>query len=90
MLVHRICLGRIDSFSGILLLLKLVAIPPHMINKGNIQGTLNNKYVTTMAISMITCVMVFFTEILKALTAANNKKPMAIGCIYLNKPSVSL
>ena len=59
------------------------AIPPHMINKGNIQGTLNNKYVTTMAISMITCVMVFFTEILKALTAANNKKPMAIGCIYL-------
>ena len=78
--VHFICLGLMFSFSGILLSLKLVTTPPKIINIGNTQGVLKNRYVLNNPTIIMIYVMVLLMEILYILNAANAIKPTAIGC----------
>src|SRR5688572_31092662 len=76
---HHLIFFGFCSTCGIRFLLRFVARPPKIISRGKIHGCLNKRYVATAAIDMMTQVIVFLMEILKAITVAYTKKPTAMG-----------
>src|SRR5689334_5797206 len=79
---HLIFLG-FSSTCGILLRLRLVAMPPITIKAGKIAGALKKKNVRALLMTIMIQVMVFFTECGNAFMQAYTRKPAAIGGMNL-------